>query len=117
MTKRTGKPCGRPRKDGLPSGSQAAREADRLARLPSHMKAQDRAQRPSTALSGANAGPSVDGGDPRPPLAGKAPGQRALGDILRNARLRHAKALRERRGIHLHAAISHGFLVKPGGTC
>lgn len=65
MTKRTGKPCGRPRKDGLPSGSQAAREADRLARLPSHMKAKDRAQRPAQALSGANAGPSVDGGDPR----------------------------------------------------
>lgn len=65
MTKRTGKPCGRPRKDGLPSGSQAAREADRLARLPRHMKAQDRAQRPAQGQSGANAGPSSDGGDPR----------------------------------------------------
>ena len=55
MTKPPGKPVGRPRKDGLPAGSEAAREADRAARLPRHMKAQERAHWPAQGQSGANA--------------------------------------------------------------
>ena len=60
MTAATGKPRGRPRKDGLPSGSVAAREADKRVASGGQRKAAPAAVRGAPALSGPNA--AVSGG-------------------------------------------------------
>lgn len=54
--KPTGKPRGRPRKDGLPSGSVAALQADKLARQGHPSRKHKGAVGVAAALSGPNAG-------------------------------------------------------------
>lgn len=53
------RPRGRPRKDGLPSGSQAALQADNATKQGRPMKAREGAVRGAAALNGPNAGVSV----------------------------------------------------------
>ena len=66
--KPTGRPRGRPRKDGLPSGSVAALEADKLARRQEHAGKRKAAVAGAVALSGPNAQTSAKHRDRRPPV-------------------------------------------------
>lgn len=59
------RPRGRPRKDGLPSGSVAAQEADQAAQAKGYRRASAAPVRGAVGLSGANAGDPNGGGNRR----------------------------------------------------